>query len=88
MITVKVLLLLHSRLQYCIFFTVSLLISALVLYSILTFNVFDVLKIKDTKCLQYAFLIILARKSVIKIKHNLFLPIFIYGIHYKVQFMV
>ena len=85
------LLLLHSRLQYCIFFTVSLLISALVLYSILTFNVFDVLKIKDIYkmfTLQYVFLIILARKSVIKIKHNLFLPIFIYGIHYKVQFMV
>ena len=54
MMTVKVLLLLHSRLQYCIFFTVSLLISALVLYSVLTFNVFDVLKIKDAKCLLYS----------------------------------
>ena len=38
--------------------------------------------------LQYVFFIILTRKSFIKIKHNLFLPIFIYGIHYRVQFMV
>ena len=45
---------LHSRLQYCIFFSVSLLIFAIVLYSILTFNIFDVLKIKDTKCLLYS----------------------------------
>ena len=30
--------------------------------------------------LQYVFFIILARKSFIKIKHYLFLPIFIYGI--------
>ena len=70
------------------FFTVSLLISAIVLCSILTFNVFDVLKIKDTKCLLYGFFIILDRESFTKAKHNLFLPIFIYGIHYRVQFMV
>ena len=70
------------------FLTVSLLISAIVLCSILTFNVFNVLKIKDTKCLLYVFFIILEKESFIKMKHNLFLPIFIYGIHYKVQFMV
>ena len=70
------------------FFTVSLLISAIVLYSILTFNLFNVLKTKDTKCLLYVFFIILQKESFIKIKHNLFLPIFIYGIHYRVQFMV
>ena len=34
------------------------------------------------------FFIILDRKSFIKIKHNLFLPIFIYGMQYTVQFMV
>ena len=43
-----------------VFFTVSLLISAIVLYSILTFNVFDVLKIKMrnvyfTVCFFYHF---------------------------------
>ena len=36
----------------------------------------------------FCFFIILDRKSLIKVKHNLFLPIFIYGIHYRVQFMV
>ena len=32
--------------------------------------------------------IILERKSFFKTKHNLFLPIFIYGIQYTVQFVV
>ena len=35
----------------------------------------------------FCFFIILDRKSFIKIKHNLFLPIFIYGIQNTVQFM-
>ena len=60
----------------------------IVLYSILTFNVFDVLKIKDTNCLLYVFFIILDREFFFKVKHNLFLPIFIYGVHFRVQCMV
>ena len=34
------------------------------------------------------FFIILDRKSFIETKHNLFPPIFVYGIQYAVQFMV
>ena len=34
------------------------------------------------------FFIILNRKSFIKIKHNLFLPVLVYGIQNTVQFMV
>ena len=37
-----------------------------VLYCILTFNVFDVLKIKHKKCLLFVFFIILDRKSLLK----------------------
>ena len=49
-------------------------------------DVFKNERIRNVYFYSMFFLIILARKSVIKIKHNLFLPIFIYGTHNKVQF--